>query len=72
VPVKITPQKGLSLGVVGFITAFGIAAFITEQELLLVWIIGIALGLVLYRSGICFASAFRIYFSSGILVWPVW
>jgi len=59
VPVKITPQKGLSLGVVGFITAFGIAAFITEQELLLVWIIGIALGLVLYRSGICFASAFR-------------
>nr|WP_269438184.1 YeeE/YedE thiosulfate transporter family protein [Phosphitispora fastidiosa] len=27
--------------------------------MLLVWVIGIALGFVLYRSGICFASAFR-------------
>ncbi len=57
--MKKNRQKRLSLGVIGFITAFGLAAFVADKRLLVIWGIGIALGFVLYRSGICFASAFR-------------
>jgi len=41
------------------IIALGIKVYLHKSSLLPIWLIGITIGFVLYRSGICFASMFQ-------------
>ncbi|ADG81389.1 YeeE/YedE thiosulfate transporter family protein [Thermincola potens] len=51
------PKLALAIGLA--ILVFGIKLYFVQPKLVYLWLIGIALGFVLYRSGICFAAAYQ-------------
>jgi uncharacterized membrane protein YedE/YeeE len=57
--VKKNNQLFLSIAVLFFIIAFGLKLYHYQIVLLAIWLIGISIGFVLYRSGICFAAMFQ-------------
>jgi uncharacterized membrane protein YedE/YeeE len=57
--VKKNSQLFLTIGVLLFIIAFGLKLYLYQKVFLAIWLIGISIGFVLYRSGICFAAMFQ-------------
>lgn len=57
--MRKSSQLYMSVIVFTAITGVGIAAFVHQKNLLAFWLIGIMIGFVLYRSGICFSSMFH-------------
>ena len=52
-------QSSLSLAVIFTIIVISLMFFLHHQKLLIIWLLGIAIGFVLYRSGICFAALYQ-------------
>lgn len=57
--MKKNSQLFLVTAVVLFIIAFGLKIYLYQRVFLAIWFIGISIGFVLYRSGICFSSMFQ-------------
>ncbi len=57
--MKKTLQTSLVLTVLFLIIAFGLKVYLFQKSFLLIWLIGIAIGFVLYRSGICFSTMYQ-------------
>ena len=55
---KKSPQAYLTAVILIAVTAFGLNIFQHQKSLLLIWLIGLAIGFVLYRSGFCFTTAY--------------
>lgn len=57
--MKNSSQWQISVLVSTIVAIVAIAAFLFQESLLAFWLIGITMGFVLYKSGICFASMFQ-------------
>lgn len=57
--MKKNSQLSLALAVLLFIIALGLKIYLYQKIFLAIWLIGISIGFVLYRSGICFSSMYQ-------------
>ena len=57
--MKKSSQTGLSIIIIIIITILGINVYLYQKSLLPILLIGISIGFILYRSGICFATMYQ-------------
>jgi len=57
--LKKSSQFFLSCAALAVIIGFSVFVYLQEKKLLPVWLIGVAIGFVLYRSGMCFATMYQ-------------